>query len=195
MKKSISFLGLIVAVVLSVGLVSTSGCSTTAEYETPVIQPIPETPVTQSTPVTSTSQVTDKQEITTESQQDLLADIRSKAEEPSTGIYYINAVSAKKLFDVSLAIFVDARYLSDYEISHISGAISLPVSSVWKGDIEPDKILPNREAVLITYCASGCPASLELARELSNLGYTSIFVLNGGYPTWEDAGYPMDKRG
>jgi len=237
-----SFLVLIMIVtVLSIGLISASGCSATVSQGTPVIQPtlaplvtqtIPEplvtqpttaslntqttagplvtqpapdplvaqpapgSPVTQPTPETPVTQPT---AVTTTGsfstiQQALLADIRSTAEQPKPGIYYVDAVTAKKLVDETQATFLDARYLVDYDAAHISGAVSLPVSSIWTREIEPEKILLDKEAVLIAYCAPGCPAGLELAQELSIRGYQNLFVLNGGYLVWEDAGYPMAKQ-
>jgi len=248
MIKLKSFLGLITTVVvLSIGLASTSGCSTTIAQETPValvkpviepatetpviepatetpvvqpatetpviqpatetpviqpaaetpvIQPTAETPVIQPTPVLNAGNGTD----ITESQQNLLADIRSKAEQPSPGIYYIDAVTAKKLVDDTQAIFLDARYKVDWDKLHIAGSLSLPVSSVWiqtthpEQYIDPVTVVPDKDTVIIAYCSPGCPAGLELAGELSVRGYHNLFVLIGGYLAWQDAGYAMDKQ-
>jgi rhodanese-related sulfurtransferase len=129
-------------------------------------------------------------------QQNQLAELRSKAKQLYPGIFFIDLVSAKKLSDDRLAIFVDARTPEQYEIAHISGAVSLPVRALLKGDIEPGNILPNMEAVLITYCdGGGCDIGLEVAEELSEHGCHNIFVLGEGYPGWEAVGYPVDKQG
>jgi len=129
-----------------------------------------------------------------EIQQYQLVELKSKAEQLYPGISFIDVVSAKKLYDDKAANFVDARTSQEYESAHISGAISLPVRALLQGDVEPDKVLPEREAVLITYCDGGeCDISLELAKELSERGYQNIFVLGEGWPGWEAAGYPMDK--
>jgi rhodanese-related sulfurtransferase len=62
------------------------------------------------------------------------------------------------------------------------------------GEIDPAKILPNKETVLITYCDGGeCELALDVAKGLSESGYNNIFVLVEGYPGWEAAGYPVDK--
>jgi rhodanese-related sulfurtransferase len=232
-----SFLGVILTVVLlSIGLVSISGCATTPTQTTAAIQPTSETPVVQptlgttvttpasvvmaaiitpttetpvvqpapvimtvttpapvvttvTTPITVTPVTTPT--TTTESQQLLLAAIRSTAEQPYGGVYYVDAVTAKSLVDNTQAIFLDARYLVDYNTAHVYGAISLPVSSVWAGTIDPETVLLDKNAVLIAYCAPGCPAGLELAEELYVLGYQNVFVLDGGYLVWQDAGYAM----
>jgi len=129
--------------------------------------------------------------MTVESKQLLLANVRSNAAQPYGGVYNVDAVTAKHLVDQTQALFLDARYLVDYDKSHISGAISLPVSSVWIGLIDPTTVLLNKDAVLIAYCAPGCPAGLELAEELYVLGYHNVFVLDGGYLVWQTAGYAM----
>jgi len=177
------------ALLLSIGLASISGCGTTINQAALVIQPTSVSAVVQTTsgmPVTTPAPIA-----TTESQQILLAGIRSTDVQPYVGVYYVNAVTAKNLVDQTQAIILDARYKVDYDVSHISGAISLPVSSVWAGIIDPGKILLDKETIIIAYCAPGCPAGLELAEELYVRGYQNVFVLDGGYLVWQDAGYAM----
>jgi rhodanese-related sulfurtransferase len=130
----------------------------------------------------------------TEIQQKQLADLRQKAEQLYPGISFIDLVSAKKLYDDKIATFLDARTAPEYQREHIAGAINLPIRALVLGDIEPNKVLPSKEALLITYCDGGeCDIGLELAKELSKRGYNNIFVLGEGYPGWENAGYPMEK--
>ena len=194
-----TFLGVIMAaVLLSIGLASISGCATTVTQTVPVIQSTSVLAVVQTssvTPVTApaaeTTVTTPAPITTTESQQILLAGIRSTDVQPYGGVYYVNAVTAKSLVDNTQAIFLDARWLVDYNTAHIFGAISLPVHSIWDGTIDPETILLNKEAVIIAYCAPGCPAGLELAEELYVRGYRNVFVLDGGYLVWQDAGYAM----
>ena len=203
-----TFLGVIMAaVLLSIGLASISGCATTVTQTVPVIQSTSVLAVVQTSsvtpvnapatvmPVTATAAETTVNTpapiTTTESQQILLAGIRSTDVQPYGGVYYVNAVTAKSLVDNTQAIFLDARWLVDYNTAHIFGAISLPVHSIWDGTIDPETILLNKEAVIIAYCAPGCPAGLELAEELYVRGYRNVFVLDGGYLVWQDAGYAM----
>ena len=131
-----------------------------------------------------------------EIQQKQLVELRQKAEQLYPGISFIDLVSAKKLYDDKIALFLDARTAQEYQREHIYGAISLPIRALVLGDIELDKVLPAKGALLITYCDGGeCDIGLELAKELSMLGYNNIFVLGEGYPGWEAAGYPMEKSG
>jgi rhodanese-related sulfurtransferase len=173
-----------------------------------VSQPTPTTPITQSTtttpvvqtttttapvvpPTAPTTTTTVTQMLPTTANEVLLANVRSKAEQPSPGIYDIDAAAAKNLVDNTPTIILDARYLVDYNKLHLAGAISLPVSSVWQNFIDPVTVIPDKDAILIAYCAPGCPAGLELAQELAARGYHNLFVLLGGYLYWQEAGYPM----
>jgi len=148
---------------------------------TPIIPPIS----------TTTNSVTDTPVLTATINEALLAEVRSKAEQPAPGIYYIDAATAKNLADNTKVIILDARYLVDYDKLHLAGAISLPVSSVWQNFIDPVTVIPDKEAIYIAYCSPGCPAGLELAQELAARGYHNLFVLLGGYLYWQQAGYPM----
>ena len=126
-------------------------------------------------------------------QQNQLVNLRSKAKQ-LYGISVIELLSAKQLYDEKTAIFLDARTAQEYEIGHISGAISVPDREFLMGEIDPGKILPNKDAVLITYCDGGeCELALDVANGLSDRGYNNVFVLVEGYPGWEAAGYPVDK--
>ena len=156
---------------------------------TQVVQTTTTTPVILPTSTTTTGNITDQQ--MSAAVANLLAGIRSKAEQPSPGIYYIDAATAKNLVDSTKVIILDARYLVDYDKLHLGGAISLPVSSVWQNLIDPVTVVPDKDAIYLAYCAPGCPAGLELAQELAARGYHNLFVLLGGYLYWQQAGYPM----
>jgi len=130
----------------------------------------------------------------TEIQQKQLVELRQKAKQLYPGISFIDLVSAKKLYDDKIALFLDARTAPEYQREHISGAVNLPIRALVHGDIKLDNVLPDKGALLITYCDGGeCDIGLELAKELSMLGYNNIFVLGEGYPGWENAGYPMNR--
>ncbi len=132
--------------------------------------------------------------LTTAIQQKQLVDLKSKSELIYPGISFIEMESAKKLYDDKLAVFLDARGSREYDTGHIYGAIYMPARELLKGIIDPVKILPDKQAVLISYCDGGeCELSLDIAKELSEQGYQNIFVLGEGYPGWETAGYPTEK--
>ena len=93
------------------------------------------------------------------------------------------------------ALLVDARIPELYAEGHLPGAVSLPLA-------EFDRQLPAfREQVpedrpLITYCNGyGCPDSYDLAVQLLEAGYRRVWVFEGGFPAWQDAGLPVQRGG
>jgi len=129
-------------------------------------------------------------------QQKQLSELKTKALESVPGISFIDLISAKKLYDEGLAVILDARSGDEYEEKHISKALNLSVTSVVRGDVVLDDILPDKNASIITYCDGGeCDISVELAKELIERGYKNVYVLGEGYPGWEASGYPMEKSG
>jgi rhodanese-related sulfurtransferase len=74
---------------------------------------------------------------------------------------------------------------------HLPGAINIPPDQV--STLAP-KLLPDKQAEVITYCASRtCHASADAARELIKLGYTNVRHYAGGKADWTFAGLPMER--
>jgi rhodanese-related sulfurtransferase/predicted double-glycine peptidase len=83
------------------------------------------------------------------------------------------------------ALLIDARYASDYNFGHISGAINLPVNSSL---VDRSTVLSqvDRMRPIIIYCQnSDCPYSQSLAALLIDDGYKNLYLLNGGYDEWK----------
>ena len=99
---------------------------------------------------------------------------------------------AKAIFDEGEVLFVDARSQKDYANGHIPGAISLPV-----GQFE-ERIASflNRyplEQPIVTYCSGRtCEDSHDLARFLSDIGFTNVRIFIDGFPGWKAEGYPVE---
>jgi rhodanese-related sulfurtransferase len=98
----------------------------------------------------------------------------------------------KAKFDQGGIIFLDARKANEYELKHIKGALSLPVTHFELYYTKVKKLLP-KDAEIIVYCAGEeCGASLHLAEELIGLQYENIQVFLGGWVEWNKAGYPAE---
>jgi rhodanese-related sulfurtransferase len=100
----------------------------------------------------------------------------------------VEAAQARRRLDEG-ALFLDARPRDFYDMSHVSGAYSLPEDAF-------DQAFPSLEPRLrssldvIVYCAGfGCEASHLVARKLKERGVPAA-VLHDGWPAWTDAGYP-----
>ena len=83
-------------------------------------------------------------------------------------------------------ILVDARAASDYILSHIEGAVSVPFDT-----IEAAQEALSRDTWVVTYC--GCPHAVSgrARRELKRAGFERVAVLDEGYYFWSDENYPI----
>ena len=100
----------------------------------------------------------------------------------------IEAPEAKARLDRG-ALFLDARPVDFYNMSHVPSALPLP-------EPEFDKYFAALEPKLrstfniVVYCAGyGCEASHVVARRLREKGIHAA-ILNEGWPAWTDAGFP-----
>lgn len=99
---------------------------------------------------------------------------------------------AKALFDKGDVLFVDARSQNHYGNGHIPGAVSLPVGQ-FEERIESFLNRYPLEQPIVTYCSGRtCEDSHELARFLSDLGFTNVRIFIDGLPGWEAEGYPIE---
>ena len=101
----------------------------------------------------------------------------------------VEASEARKRLDKG-ALFLDARPVDFYEMSHIPGALPLPEDDFDRAFAKIEARL--RESLeVIVYCAGfGCEASHIVARKLKERGIPAA-ILHEGWPAWEDAGYPV----
>ncbi len=85
-------------------------------------------------------------------------------------------------------IVVDCREPDEHAAGAIAGAIWIP-----RGFLEAkiEKHAPDRASPIVVYCASG-NRSLFAQRSLSELGYTNVRSLAGGFGGWKRAGQPWE---
>jgi len=115
------------------------------------------------------------------------AELYAKKEIPT-----LTLEETKEKFDQGGIIFLDAREAGEYELKHIKGALSFPVSHFGLYYPKMKKLLP-KEAEIVVYCAGEeCGASLHLAEELIGLQYENINVFLSGWVVWNKAGYPAE---
>jgi len=101
--------------------------------------------------------------------------------------------TAKQIYDLANAVFVDARSEEVFEEGHIKNAIPLPVGQ-FDARIEKFKKGHPLSSFIVTYCSGReCDDSHKLAQQLFKAGYTNISVFIDGYPGWKEAGYPIGK--
>lgn len=108
----------------------------------------------------------------------------------------LGLMQIKELHDAKQAVVVDARSAANFSEGHIAGALSLPLGEARKNPLHPFGKAPPLDATIITYCNGfSCHDSMDLAKLLMQAGYTTVYVYEGGFPEWRDAGYPVAKGG
>jgi rhodanese-related sulfurtransferase len=108
---------------------------------------------------------------------------------PGDQIEEIPPAEARRRLDHQ-ALFLDARPRPFYDMSHIPGALPLPEDDFDRAfaAIEP-KLRSTFD--IVVYCSGyGCEASHNVTRTLQQRGIHGV-VLQGGWPDWTDAGYPV----
>jgi rhodanese-related sulfurtransferase len=106
----------------------------------------------------------------------------------------LGLMQVKEFFDRNEAVIIDARDRASYRKGHIRGAISLPLG-------EAEELIRGlaaktaKDAFLVLYCSGfDCHDSKTLGDKLIQAGFRQVFVFEGGFPEWRDAGYPVDKE-
>lgn len=97
------------------------------------------------------------------------------------------AISAKEAKTLEGAVFLDARELEEYAVSHLPGARHLGYDKL---DLEVvagvDKQLP-----IVVYCTVGY-RSERAAKKLRKAGFSRVFNLYGSLYAWKLAGFPLE---
>jgi len=104
----------------------------------------------------------------------------------------VNALEVKERLQIKPApVLVEALPQKYFQDRHLPGAINLPHDSI---DAELRRVLPDLEAEVIVYCASGpCQNSGILARRLEDLGFVHVLDFHEGKEGWERAGYGFER--
>lgn len=107
----------------------------------------------------------------------------------------LGLMQVKELYDRNEATFVDARDDKSFATRHIRGAVSFPVGE-FATQFPRFRAQAARTTTLVVYCNGyDCHDSRELGTRLLENGYRTVYVFEGGFPEWRDAGYPTAGRG
>ena len=102
----------------------------------------------------------------------------------------LGLMQVKELYDRNEATFVDARDATSFATRHIRGAVSFPVGE-FATRLPQFRALAAQTTTLLVYCNGyDCHDSRELGTRLLENGYRTVYVFEGGFPEWRDAGYP-----
>lgn len=74
------------------------------------------------------------------------------------------------------ALIIDVRTVEEFNREHIPNAVNVPLDNI-------ENIKYDKNTTLIVYCQTGI-RSKEAVQKLSNLGYSSLYNLDGGLLNW-----------
>lgn len=87
------------------------------------------------------------------------------------------------------SIVIDVREPEEYEVSQVSGAINISLSTITE---EIQKVIPDKSTPIICYCNGGNRGSLA-AVELQELGYTNVSSIEGGLKAYQSLTQESDQ--
>lgn len=100
----------------------------------------------------------------------------------------VDAVTLKGwLHDTDEIAFFDVREHGQYGEGHPFHAVPLPYSRL---ELDVGRLAPRTDARIVL-ADDGNGVAQAATGALSRLGYTSLFVLEGGMPAWKNAGYTL----
>jgi rhodanese-related sulfurtransferase len=103
----------------------------------------------------------------------------------------IELATLKKLWDADQVILIDARDPSSYVAGHIQGAKNLTLAEAMTQPERLKAIDPQGRAIAVYCSGTACGLSEEVANVLVEAGKRKVLVFPGGYPAWQEAGYPV----
>lgn len=77
-------------------------------------------------------------------------------------------------------VLLDVRTMEEYQESHISNSILIPLDNLKE---QVTETIQDKDTVIFVYCRSG-NRSTEAAKILVDLGYTKVFNIDGGIKNW-----------
>ncbi len=111
---------------------------------------------------------------------ELLRQVKSQIDE-------VDPSEVNELIDEGAAI-IDVRETDEVAAGHLPGAKQIP-----RGYLESriEGIVPDRDAHVILYCASGNRSAYAARTLEQDLGYTNVSSMTGGITLWKDRGYEV----
>ncbi len=86
-------------------------------------------------------------------------------------------------------VILDVRSPGEYSAGHLPGAVNVDYNGK---DFAGEVGKLDTSKTYLVYCTVGGRAS-KAAEQMKKSGFRSIMEMQGGYPDWEKAGYPVEK--
>jgi len=112
------------------------------------------------------------------------------------GYYTVNGATtidhkqAKLLHDRGVK-FVDVRAAKGFASGHVPGALNLDVATEYSRD-NLARIVGKNEEFVVSCHGKTCPDSAFASAKALLWGFKRVYYFAGGFPAWEEAGYPVE---
>ncbi|HZV76087.1 MAG TPA: molybdopterin-synthase adenylyltransferase MoeB [Conexibacter sp.] len=114
---------------------------------------------------------------------ELLRQVKSQIEEVDP------AVVSEHLGTGNGVVLVDVREAEEFAVGHLPGAKHVPRSYL---ETRIEGVVPDRDARVVLYCASGNRSAYGARTLAQDLGYTNVASMTGGIALWKDRGYAVE---
>jgi molybdopterin/thiamine biosynthesis adenylyltransferase/rhodanese-related sulfurtransferase len=111
---------------------------------------------------------------------ELLRQVKSQIDE-------VDPSAVNELIDEGVAL-IDVRETDEFASGHLPGAKHVPRSYL---ETRIEGVVPDRDAHVILYCASGNRSAYGARTLEQDLGYTNVSSMLGGITLWKDRGYEV----
>jgi sulfur-carrier protein adenylyltransferase/sulfurtransferase len=115
-----------------------------------------------------------------QSSAELLRQVKSQIDE-------VDPAEVNELIDEGVAL-IDVRETEEVATGHLPGAKHVPRSYL---ETRIEGVVPDRDAHVILYCASGNRSAYGARTLEQDLGYTNVSSMKGGITLWKDRGYEV----
>lgn len=107
-----------------------------------------------------------------------------------SGVPEVGATEAVQLINRKDAWVLDMREPAEFNAGHVPNARNLPMSQL---DNRVGELARLKGKPVIVVCQSGGRA-LAANAKLKAAGFSDIYVLAGGFGTWQQASLPVEKK-
>lgn len=105
---------------------------------------------------------------------------------------WVDLEEAAELHDSPSVAFVDAREHDEFVAGHVSGALSAPMATGVIDEELVEVLRGSTTVVVYDDTHEECAHSTRLAALLASSGISDVRVMQGGMPSWLEAGYPAE---
>lgn len=95
---------------------------------------------------------------------------------------------AKSMYDSKDWAFLDVRTEKEYKKGNIPNSVHIQRGVL---EFKVEKKFPDKTAKIVVYCKSGSRSALAVCA-LTQMGYTNVVSMNGGWQGWVKAGHPVN---